>query len=71
MTTISITQNVRAVTVQQIGGPVIEMTVQSAPSIDVMATGMRGPAGTSPVPGPGFVLVGAELRFSISSLPQG
>lgn len=33
--------------------------------------GIQGPSGPPPSPGPGFVLVGSELRFAITTLPQG
>lgn len=71
MTEVSVSQEVVLVTVSPQGQPAVTLTVPSPPQVVVQPLGAQGPPGPPPTPGPGFVLVGAELRLSISTLPQG
>lgn len=71
MTTVSITQEVVEVTITPAGQPAVALTVPAAPQVVVQPLGAQGPPGPPPDPGPGFVIVGTELRFAISTLPQG
>ena len=68
MTGITIQQTVLEVVVAPRTGPRLTLAVPAAPKVVVQPVGMQGPPAT---PGPGFVLVGTELRLSISTLPQG
>lgn len=71
MTDVSIIQEVLTVLVQPEGAPAVALQVPAAPQVLVTPLGAQGPIGPPPGPGPGFVIVGTEIRFSIATLPQG
>lgn len=52
-------------------GAALTLTAQVGPQLVFAAEGVQGPPGPPPSPGPGFILVGDELRLAISTLPQG
>lgn len=49
----------------------VTVFVSGPPTLTVAVVGQQGPAGETPVPGPGFRLVGAELRYDFASLTRG
>lgn len=71
MTGITVTQQVVEVVVAPPDGPQVVLAVPAPPILVITPLGAQGPAGPPPSPGPGFVLVGSELRFVINTLPQG
>jgi len=68
------------VTVTAIDGPTvnvtggqeftIELSAVPAPVVNVAVAGVQGPPGPSIEAGPGFVKVGNEIRYAISTLSR-
>jgi hypothetical protein len=54
------------VVVQQAAAPQVVVSLPAAPV--AVTVGIQGPGGASNAVGPGFKLVGAEIRYDISSL---
>lgn len=71
MTSLVLTSTLTRLVLTPETGPELVLAAAAAPQLVLAAAGTQGPPGPPPTPGPGFVLVGAELRFSISTLPQG
>lgn len=49
----------------------VAVSVFGQPLVIGSVAGQQGPAGDPPSPGPGFKLVGAELRYDFASLTRG
>jgi hypothetical protein len=68
------------VTVTAIEGPTVNvtgrqefaiaLTATPAPVVNVAVAGVQGPPGPSVEAGPGFVKVGNEIRYAISTLSR-
>lgn len=71
MTSLALTSTLTRLVLTPDTGPALVLTAAAAPRLVLATAGTQGPPGPPPSPGPGFVLVGAELRLSISTLPQG
>lgn len=50
---------------------IIAATVQPVVDVEIAPLGAPGPPGPSALPGPGFRVVGVELRYDIASLSRG
>ena len=55
------------------GSAVIEVITDAARVVEVQSAGPQGPAGGSAslTPGPGFAIVGNEIRYAIATLSRG
>jgi hypothetical protein len=75
MTDVTVINTTTSVTVADDGaGPSVVVEVIGQPVIQASTIGIQGPAGSgggsSIAPGPGFALVGAEIRYAISTLTR-
>jgi hypothetical protein len=66
------------VSITQGAGRVVQVTTRPAVVVQARSVGIQGPPGggggggiTSANIGPGFKLVGSEIRYDITSLPRG
>jgi hypothetical protein len=76
MTDVTVINTTTSVTAADDGvGPAVVIEVIGQPIIQASTIGIQGPAGSgsggsSIAPGPGFALVGAEIRYAISTLTR-
>jgi len=71
MTSLTLTTTNVILTLTPATGPALVLSAQASPQLVLQTSGVQGVPGPIPDPGPGFVIVGTELRFAISNLPRG